>query len=103
MATFINKFDGGRVVQAQDCGSYHTGSIPVRQPNFMMKTEQEISDQIKVMEVKKSEWDKRYSEFLYNRVNPTGNIQMMEAVLQSRFFEHTIKVLRWIKGEQVEF
>jgi hypothetical protein len=68
-----------------------------------MRTETEIDDQIKVMQAKLDEWKKIYNEFLYHKVNPLGNIKMMEATLQMKFFEHSIKTMKWLKGEQVEF
>lgn len=68
-----------------------------------MRTETEVDGQIKVMQIKLDEWKKIYNEFLYHKVNPLGNIKMMEAALQMKFFEHAIKTMKWFKGEQVEF
>jgi len=68
-----------------------------------MRTKQEITDQIQVMEAKKKIFSDRFNELLYRRVNPLDNVQMMECSLQIRFFEHTIKVMKWILGEEVEF
>jgi len=68
-----------------------------------MRTKQEITDQIQVMEAKKKIFVDRHNELLYKKVNPVGNVQMMECALQRKFFDHTIKVLKWILGEEVEF